>query len=172
MNSKSLFGEEVENINDIEVFAKDIHDCNDCPIYKEECSGGWTSDGGGQPIEPPCCSWNDDTEVYVGMYSCEKEYSPQEIEWYKRRQEEKEAAKKAEQHKVDVEDARRKIYEITGGGNTPIRYGGELCATWYCKRCNRWVYVGYESSSRGITTSDCPRCGSGFAHSGLLEDKD
>ena len=48
--------------------AKDIHDCNECPLYENECSGGWTSGAGGTPIEPPCCGWNDDDEIYDGMY--------------------------------------------------------------------------------------------------------
>ena len=50
------------------VLAKDIDDCSNCPLYKHDCKGGWTSGGNGEPIEPPCCSWNEDTEVYEGMY--------------------------------------------------------------------------------------------------------
>ena len=50
------------------VLAKDIDDCSVCPLYKYDCAGGWTSDGGGSPIEPPCCSWDEDEEVYRGMY--------------------------------------------------------------------------------------------------------
>ena len=45
------------------VLAKDIEDCDSCPLKDHDCPGGWTSGGSGQPIEPPCCSWNDDTEV-------------------------------------------------------------------------------------------------------------
>jgi len=41
---------------------------DDCPLHRNNCKGGWTSDGGGMPVEPPCTSWNDDTEVYEGMY--------------------------------------------------------------------------------------------------------
>jgi len=52
-------------IDDI-ILAKDIDDCSNCPLYKTDCVGGWKSDGGGNPIEPPCTSWNDDTEVSVG----------------------------------------------------------------------------------------------------------
>lgn len=49
------------------VLAKDITDCSNCPLYKSECKGGWTSGGGGVPIEPPCTSWNDDDVIYDGM---------------------------------------------------------------------------------------------------------
>ena len=49
------------------VLAKDINSCEECPLYKSECPGGWTSDPGGTPIEPPCCNWNDDDEIYDGM---------------------------------------------------------------------------------------------------------
>jgi hypothetical protein len=51
-----------------EVYAKDIHDCDECPLYEHGCTGGLTSDGNGRTIEPPCCSWNDDTVVFEGMY--------------------------------------------------------------------------------------------------------
>ena len=48
--------------------ASDITGCEDCPLLGNDCVGGWTSSPSGTPIEPPCCSWNDDTEVYAGMY--------------------------------------------------------------------------------------------------------
>lgn len=54
--------------DEYEIFAKDIEDCDGCPLLDNDCVGGWTSGGGGEPIEPPCCSWNDDTLVYSGMY--------------------------------------------------------------------------------------------------------
>ena len=49
------------------ILAKDIHECEDCPLYKSECEGGWTSDARGRPIEPPCYGWNDDDKIYDGM---------------------------------------------------------------------------------------------------------
>lgn len=37
--------------------------CEECPIYKAEiCNGGWKCYGGA-PIEPPCCSFTDDTDM-------------------------------------------------------------------------------------------------------------
>lgn len=49
------------------VLDKDIDDCSKCPLYKSECPGGWTSNGAGNPIEPPCTSWSDDDEIWDGM---------------------------------------------------------------------------------------------------------
>lgn len=49
----------------------EIEDCSECPIKDEGiCPGGWTSGAGGQPIEPPCTSWDADEEVedYIQGY--------------------------------------------------------------------------------------------------------
>lgn len=54
------------------VLAKDIDDCSKCPLYESECPGGWTSDGSGNPIEPPCTSWNDDDEIWDGMLESQR----------------------------------------------------------------------------------------------------
>jgi len=48
--------------------AIDIIDCDGCPLYKKDCVGGWTSGGGGEPIEPPCTSWDKEDEISEGMY--------------------------------------------------------------------------------------------------------
>ena len=48
--------------------AKDITNCTDCPLYNQDCIGGWTSGSGGTLIEPPCSSWNENDEIYKGMY--------------------------------------------------------------------------------------------------------
>jgi|SRR5665647_2196561 len=50
-----------------EKYAKDIKDCESCPLYKNDCSGGATGTPSGYK-EPPCTSWNDDTLIYEGMY--------------------------------------------------------------------------------------------------------
>lgn len=55
-------------VNDDIVYAKDIEDCGNCPLYKKDCVGGWTAYPDGTPKEPPCCFWNDDDEIYEGMY--------------------------------------------------------------------------------------------------------
>lgn len=51
-----------------DIYAKDINSCDSCPLYCNECGGGWSSGWGGEPVEPPCTSWNDDMLVYSGMY--------------------------------------------------------------------------------------------------------
>jgi len=51
-----------------EKLAKEIKDCDDCPLHKYDCCGHWKSDGNGNPIEAPCESWNDNMLIYKGMY--------------------------------------------------------------------------------------------------------
>ncbi len=43
--------------------ARDIEDCDNCPLREEHCHGGMTSSPSGAPIEPPCTSWNPDDEI-------------------------------------------------------------------------------------------------------------
>lgn len=50
------------------VLAKDIEDCDSCPLYKHDCPGGFTSSVFGNPVEPPCCGWAADEIIYEGMY--------------------------------------------------------------------------------------------------------
>lgn len=48
----------------------DAEDCEKCPLKKEEiCPGGFVCYGGA-PIEPPCCGFDDDTDLdeYVAEY--------------------------------------------------------------------------------------------------------
>lgn len=49
------------------VYAKDIHSCDDCPLNDNVCHGV-RADANGFPIDPPCCYWNDDDEIFEGMY--------------------------------------------------------------------------------------------------------
>lgn len=43
---------------------KELDDCEQCPLMKEEiCPGGWSASPSGMPIEPPCCSFEDDTDL-------------------------------------------------------------------------------------------------------------
>ncbi len=53
------------------VLAKDIDDCSNCPLYESECHG-LTSNGAGNPIEPPCTFWNDDDEIWDGMLELQR----------------------------------------------------------------------------------------------------
>ncbi len=50
---------------------KDINDCEDCPLKDNDCVKIFMSSGSGLSIEPPCYSWNSDTDVYEGMYDYE-----------------------------------------------------------------------------------------------------
>lgn len=88
------------------VLAKDIDDCSNCPLYKSECLGGWTSDGAGNPIEPPCTSWNDDDEIWDGMLGL------QYLEWeeYEERQKKRERSMKAKK----AAETRKKYAHLDG----------------------------------------------------------
>lgn len=38
-------------------------ECCDCPLYNDICPGGITSNGRGGLLEPPCCMFDDDTDM-------------------------------------------------------------------------------------------------------------
>lgn len=50
-----------------DIFLKDVNEmgsCSICPAFLEEiCCGGWKASHTGEPIEPPCCGWDDDTNI-------------------------------------------------------------------------------------------------------------
>jgi hypothetical protein len=54
-----------------DVKAKNITDCDECPLHKKDCLGGLVSGGAGQPIEPPCTNWNQEDIIFEGMYDHE-----------------------------------------------------------------------------------------------------
>lgn len=42
----------------------ELENCDQCPLKEAEiCPGGYTSDYCGEPLEPPCCSFDDDTDL-------------------------------------------------------------------------------------------------------------
>jgi hypothetical protein len=43
--------------------AKDIEDCDSCPLLNNHCKGCMISSPSGQPIESPCCFWNPEDEI-------------------------------------------------------------------------------------------------------------
>jgi hypothetical protein len=45
------------------MLVKEMQGCEDCPLLNDQCKGGMTSSPGGEPIEPPCVSWDPDDEV-------------------------------------------------------------------------------------------------------------
>lgn len=60
---------------------KELEDCEECPIKEEGiCSGGWTSGYGGEPIEPPCTMFDDDTDLdeWINSYHA-SEYAYEEL---------------------------------------------------------------------------------------------
>lgn len=51
-----------------DIYAKDIDDCDKCPLKGFDCSTKVKSNGCGQCIENPCTSWNEDDLIFQGMY--------------------------------------------------------------------------------------------------------
>lgn len=74
----------------------ELDDCEQCPLYKEEiCPGGMTSSPGGIPIEPPCCGFDDDTDLdaWVSDYfERQRRHEAYLDEQYKKQQEKKRKA--------------------------------------------------------------------------------
>lgn len=158
------------SVDDDVVLAKDIDGCESCPLYKHDCIGGWTSDGNGNPIEPPCTSWNDEDEIYEGMYeNYAYEPSEQELKWEREELARKEKEQKQKRRIENEEEARRKLEESTRYGNAKIREGNELCYKWYCPHCHRWFNAWHESCHDGIVETSCNYCGERLAHSFLLD---
>lgn len=149
--------------------AKDIDDCSNCPLYQHDCTGGWTS-GNGEPVEPPCCSWNENDKIYKGMYE-NNSYEPSEgdLEWIRENIARKEQEKKEKHELKDKEEAKKLINSISRYGNAKIKQGGELCYSWYCPRCNRWFHAWSESSHDGVVETSCSHCGEVLVHSWLLD---
>lgn len=154
------------------IYARDIDDCSVCPLYEKDCSGGWTSGGGGTPIEPPCCSWSGDEEIYEGMYD---RYSDWELQDIKQRTAElirREQEAREKQQKDRKEYLQMRIAEYSNYGNVKIKTI-RLLDKWYCPRCHNWFYPnGCASPYRdrdGIETSICPICNTKLAHSYELD---
>lgn len=149
--------------------AKDIHDCGDCPLYQNDCIGGWTSNGAGTPIEPPCTSWNADEEVYEGMYDYEIEYSAETLEWIAMRQAEKEKEERERREQQEKEELQKLVKSITPYGLSKIRDTSSICSAWYCNNCKQWVYPGCEHWHDGIGEAFCYKCGTTMVYCGFLE---
>lgn len=110
----------------IQIKAKDITDCSECPLYQKDCTGGWTSGGGGVSIEPPCCSWNVEEEIYEGMYDRDYEYSEQELKWIEEERREKEVEEKKQKEKEEKERLREIVYSKSKYGSSDIKYCGSI----------------------------------------------
>lgn len=72
--------------------------CDNCPLLKAEiCPGGYACYGG-QPIEPPCCSFDDDTDLVEWVeeyFEMQRQREAREDERIKADRKKKERAKKA-----------------------------------------------------------------------------
>jgi len=154
------------------IYARDIDDCSVCPLYEKDCPGGWTSSPSGNPIEPPCTSWNGDEEIYEGMYD---RYSDWKLEDIKQKTEEairREQEEREKQRKDRKEYLKRRIAKYSNYENVKIKHI-RLLDKWYCPRCHNWFYPnGCASPDRdrdGIETARCPICDTKLAHSYELD---
>lgn len=72
--------------------------CDRCPLMKEEiCPGGWRCYGG-NPIEPPCCGFDDETDLDEWVKDAverRKRYEEYQDKIARKEKEKKEKAKKA-----------------------------------------------------------------------------
>lgn len=80
-------------------------DCAGCPLLENEiCPGRWRCYGG-EPIEPPCCSFNDDTDLdeWVNQYfSRQHRYEEAEEKRIQAERKKKERAEKAAETRRDM----------------------------------------------------------------------
>jgi len=103
---------------------KEIDDCEQCPLLKEEiCPGGWTASPSGSPIEPPCCSFDDDTDLeqwvedYYENQRRYEEYLDRKWEEEQEKKRKAEVAKKKRNYlkiyctseRVDVKRAKKRL---------------------------------------------------------------
>lgn len=85
----------------------EIDDCSICPLKDEGlCSGGWVCYGG-EPIEPPCASWDSDEEVEDYIESMHASISEKE-EYEDRLREEREKKRR----KNEIAKRKRRYLEI------------------------------------------------------------
>lgn len=154
----------------IHIKAKDIHDCNDCPLYKEECSGGWTSGSGGEPIEPPCYSWNPEDETH--NYEYEPEDYPTEDDVKRLQELERIHNKEREDNrKREIERLTKLVHSKTKYGITKMKYYGSIVWAYFCPNCNKWVYPTSEHSHHGICEATCPECGDTLVYCDILNQE-
>lgn len=103
---------------------KEIDDCVQCPLLKEEiCPGGYTSSPSGTPIEPPCCGFDDDTDLeqwiedYYENQRRYEEYLDKKWEAEQKKKRKAEIAKKKRDYlkwycfdeKLEVKRARKRL---------------------------------------------------------------
>lgn len=102
-------------------------ECDDCPLKQEDlCPGGWTASPGGTPIEPPCCSFDDDTDLEEWVNSAiDLQFRMEKAENKRLQQKSKrqEAAKKAAETRRAVRwYCRSEISNLTRAKNNLIAF--------------------------------------------------
>lgn len=82
---------------------KELEDCEQCPLLREEiCKGGITCSPSGEPIEPPCYCFDDDTDLDKWVeeyYNRLAYYEEQEHQKFLSEQERKRKAEKAKRRR-------------------------------------------------------------------------
>lgn len=82
----------------------ELEDCEKCPLYINEiCPGGFTSSPSGEPVEPPCCGFDDDTDLdkwVSDYYERQKRYENYLDAKYKKEQEKLKKANIAKQKRT------------------------------------------------------------------------
>jgi len=98
---------------------KELEDCEQCPLYKDLCPGGWTSSPSGNPIEPPCTNWKDDDdldELYdnaIASNLAHEEYLERKwAEEEKRKKINEEKAKRSEESRWATRHERNQISKL------------------------------------------------------------
>ncbi len=103
---------------------KEIDGCSQCPLMEEGiCPGGWKASPEGEPVEPPCCSFEDDTDIEEWIkdyYAARKQHEEYMGRKYKEgllKKQKLEAAKKKQRYMINycfkerqaVETARKRL---------------------------------------------------------------
>lgn len=151
----------------IYVLAKNINDCSDCPLYKNDCPGGWSSGSGGTPIEPPCCSWNDDDKIYAGMYDKDV---PDSYNYQKKDFAEQQLLSDIAKKQSEIDLINNTIKSISKYTNVKVRRSNvELRDDWYCPHCHNWFVAEDSLYRNNVYMDNCPICHEILAHSYILD---
>lgn len=102
-------------------------ECDDCPLKQEDlCPGGWSASPGGTPIEPPCCSFDDDTDLEewvsdaINLQFKMEEAEDRRLQQKKKRQD---AAKKAAQTKRQLKlYCHKELYDLKYAKNELLKF--------------------------------------------------
>lgn len=149
------------------IHASDITDCTECPLYDHDCCGGWSSNGCGTPIEPPCCSWSGNEEIYEGMYDRDyRDYEYAEVSYKEKQAREQEAREKSRK-----EDIERRIRNYSDYDNVKVKHEGRAYERWFCPRCHNWFQNAWWGCTMvdGVTFTRCKICYAKLAHSYELD---